>query len=46
MRKNNQSNRRKWIDSYDKKTLWEFNLYWKFMCTDENNDIIKKNYPL
>ena len=18
--------------------LWEFNLYWKFMCPDENND--------
>ena len=27
-----------------KKLLWEeFNLYWKFTCTDKNNDQIKKN---
>ena len=24
---------------------WEFNLYWKFMCTDKNNDKVKTNLP-
>ena len=28
-----------------KLVLWEFNLYWKFMCTDENNDENKKTSP-
>ena len=23
--------------------LWEFNLYWEFMCADKNNDKNKKN---
>ena len=26
-----------------KRLLWEFNLYWKFMCMDKNND--KNNEP-
>ena len=26
--------------------LWEFNLYWKFMCTDEKNDRNKETSPL
>ena len=28
--------------------LWEFNLYWKFMCTDEKNnkDKNKTNLPI
>ena len=25
--------------------MWQFNLYWKFMCTDENNDKSKTNLP-
>ena len=30
-----------------KRLLWECNLYWKFMFTDENNDKNKKNlHPL
>ena len=24
---------------------WEFNLYWKFMCADENNNKNKTNLP-
>ena len=27
-----------------KRLVWEFNLYWKFMCTDKNNDK-NKNSP-
>ena len=27
-----------------KRLVWEFNLYWKFMCTDKNNDK-NKNPP-
>ena len=29
-----------------KRLLWEFSLYWKFMCTDKNNDNNKTNLPL
>ena len=34
-----------------KRLLWEFELYWEFMCTSENNDKNKTNlystpYPL
>ena len=25
--------------------LWEFNFYWKFRCTDKNNDKKKTNLP-
>ena len=25
--------------------LWDFNLYWKFMSTDENSDKSKTNIP-
>ena len=28
-----------------KMLLWEFNSYWKFMCTKENNDKNKSNLP-
>ena len=28
-----------------KRFLWEFNLYWKFLCTDESNDKNKRNLP-
>ena len=28
-----------------KKFLCEFNLYWKFMCTDKNNSKNKANFP-
>ena len=28
-----------------KRLLCEFNLYWKFMCTDKNNDKNKKKLP-
>ena len=28
-----------------KRLLSEFNLYWKFMCTVENNDKKKTNLP-
>ena len=28
-----------------KRIVREFNLYWKFMCTDKNNDNNKTNLP-
>ena len=28
-----------------KRPLWEFNLYWKFMCRDRNDDKNKMNLP-
>ena len=28
-----------------KRPLWEFNLYWKFMCRDKNDDKNKMNLP-
>ena len=44
MRKNEQSNRRKQIDSYDKKPFMRIQyLYWKFMCTDQDHGKNKKN---
>ena len=33
------------MERYDKRLLLEFNLYWKFMCTDKNNDKNKTNLP-
>ena len=29
-----------------RRLLWEFNLYWKFTCADEENGKNKKNLPL
>ena len=29
-----------------KRLFWEFNLFWKFMCTGKNNDKSKENLPL
>ena len=27
-----------------KRSLWEFNLFWKFICTDKNNEKNKTNF--
>ena len=45
MRKNEQSNRRKKKQKIMIKRLVYFNLYWKFMCIDKNNDKSKINVP-